>query len=91
MTLKTIKHLRITKSTDWLSYQRGLPKTLHEKAKLMNIPTNIVKPLKLTKSAPASEIIKAIDKHNASFTVMTSWLSMQKDEITCPERLCNAF
>ena len=67
MTLKTIKHLRITKSTDWLSYQRGLPKTLHEKAKLMNIPTNIVKPLKLTKSAPASEIIKAIDKHNASF------------------------
>jgi len=65
--LKTIKHLRISKSTDWLSYQRGLPKALHEKAKLMNIPTNIVKPLKLTKSAPASDITAAIEKHNKKF------------------------
>jgi len=67
MTLKTIKHLRLSKSTDWLSYQRSLPKALHEKAKLMNIPTNIVKPLKLTKSAPASDITAAIEKHNKKF------------------------
>ena len=65
--MKTIKHLRISKSTDWLSYQRGLPKALHGKAKLMNIPTNIVKPLKLTKSAPASDITTAIEKHNKKF------------------------
>jgi integrase len=67
MTLKTIKHLRISKSTDWLSYQRGIPKLLRAKAKLLNIPPNIVKPLKLTKSAPMSDILKAIEKQNAKF------------------------
>lgn len=67
MTLKTIKHLRISKSTEWLSYQRGIPKPLRAKAKLLNIPPNIVKPLKLTKSAPVSDIIKAIEKQNTKF------------------------
>ena len=67
MTLKTIKHLRISKSTDWLSYQRGIPKPLRAKAKLLNIPPNIVKPLKLTKSAPMADILKAIEKQNVKF------------------------
>jgi integrase len=67
MTLKTIKHLRVSKGTDWLSYQRGIPKALLTKAKLLNIPPNIVKPLKLTKSAPISSIINAIEKQNEKF------------------------
>ena len=65
--MKTIKHLRISKSTDWLSYQRGIPKLLRAKAKLLNIPPNIVKPLKLTKSAPMADILKAIEKQNTKF------------------------
>ena len=65
--MKTIKHLRISKSTDWLSYQRGIPKPLRAKAKLLNIPPNIVKPLKLTKSAPMADILKAIEKQNVKF------------------------
>jgi integrase len=75
MTLKTIKHLRISKTTDWLSYQRGIPKSLRVKAKLMNIPPNIVKPLKLTKSAPMADILKAIEKQNAQFEDICRLLS----------------
>jgi integrase len=75
MTLKTIKHLRVSKTTDWLSYQRGIPKSLRLKAKVMNIPQNIVKPLKLTKSAPIGDILKAIEKQNAKFEDICRLLS----------------
>ena len=73
--MKTIKHLRLSKTTDWLSYQRGIPKSLRAKAKLMNIPPNIVKPLKLTKSAPMADILKAIEKENAQFEGICRLLS----------------
>ena len=62
-----IIYLKTDKNSDWLSYQRGIPKPLRAKAKAMNIPLMIVKPLGLTKSAPASLISKAIEKHNEKF------------------------
>ena len=73
--MKTIKHLRVSKTTDWLSYQRGIPKSLRLKARVMNIPQNIVKPLKLTKSAPIGDILKAIEKQNAKFEDICRLLS----------------
>ena len=75
MTLKTIKHHRLSKITDWLSYQRSIPKSLRAKAKLLNIPPNIVRPLKLTKSAPASEITATIEKHNTTFENLCRFIS----------------
>ena len=62
-----ITYLKTDKNSDWLSYQRGIPKPLRAKAKAMNIPLMIVKPLGLTKSEPASLISKAIEKHNEKF------------------------
>lgn len=67
MTLKTIKHLKISNATDWLSYQRAIPKELRAKAKALGISANIVSPLRLTKSAPASDITMAIEKQNKKY------------------------
>ena len=67
MNLKNIKYLKISKATDWLSYQRAIPKDLREKAKLMGVSLNIVMPLRLTKAAPASQITRAIDNQNQKF------------------------
>ena len=67
MNLKNIKYLKMSKATDWLSYQRAIPKDLREKAKLMGVPLNIVMPLRLTKAAPASQITRAIDNQNQKF------------------------
>ena len=64
---KKITHLKIDKNSDWLGYQREIPKSPRAKAKAMNIPLMIVKPLGLTKSAPVSQISKAMEKHNEKF------------------------
>ena len=62
--MKAIKHVKISKATDWLSYQRGLPEDLLAKAKALGISTNIVSLLKLTKWTPAPQIAKAIGNQN---------------------------
>ena len=67
MTLKMIKHLKIAKATDYLSYQRAIPKDLRAKAKAIGVPLNIVTPLKLTKTDAVSEITKAIETQNKKF------------------------
>ena len=90
MTLKTIKHLRVSKNTDWLSYQRAIPKPLRAKAKLMNIPVNIVKPLKLTKSAPVSEITKAVDKYNEKFEDLCRFISATNADLSKEESIKGA-
>ena len=65
--MKAIRHVKISKATDWLSYQRGLPEDLRAKAKALGISTNIVSLLKLTKSTPASQIAKAIGNQNKNY------------------------
>ena len=56
MTLRKIKHLKIDNNSDWLAYQRGLPKDVKGKAKAMQIPLTITRPLGLTKATSVAEI-----------------------------------
>ena len=65
--MRKIKHLKIDQNSDWLAYQRGLPKDVRAKAKAMKIPLTLVRPLGLTKAASATEITAAIEKHNNVF------------------------
>ena len=67
MTLRKIKHLKIDNNSDWLAYQRGLPKDIRGKAKAMQIPLTITRPLGLTKAASVAEITAAIEQHNKVF------------------------
>jgi integrase len=67
MTMRKIKHLKIDNNSDWLAYQRGLPKDIRAKAKAMQIPLTITRPLGLTKAASAAEITAAIEQHNKVF------------------------
>ena len=59
-----IKYLKWDKNTDWLSYQRPLPKALLGKAKQLNIKSPLVWPLRLTKAASQAELTTAIDACN---------------------------
>ena len=43
-----IKYLKVDKNTEWLSYQRKLPKELLGKAKQLGIKGTLVRPLDLT-------------------------------------------
>lgn len=67
MTMRKITHLKSDKNSDWLAYQRGLPKDVRGKAKAMQVPLTITRPLGLTKAASAVEITAAIEKHNKVF------------------------
>ena len=67
MTLRKIKYLKIDNNSDWLAYQRGLPKDIRGKAKAMQLPLTITRPLGLTKAASAAEITAAIEQHNKVF------------------------
>ena len=67
MTLRKIKHLKIDNNSDWLAYQRGIPKDIKGKAKAMQIPLTITRPLGLTKAASVAEITAAIEQHNKVF------------------------
>jgi hypothetical protein len=67
MTLRKIKYLKIDNNSDWLAYQRGLPKDIRGKAKTMQIPLSITRPLGLTKAASVAEITAAIEQHNKVF------------------------
>ena len=67
MTLRKIKYLKIDNNSDWLAYQRGLPKDIRGKAKAMQIPLTITRPLGLTKAASVAEITAAIEQHNKVF------------------------
>ena len=66
MTLK-IKHLKEKANSEWLAYQRWLPKALRAKAEQLGIPAVYLVPLKLTKTAPSSQITKAIEECNQRF------------------------
>jgi len=46
-----IKYLKWDNNTEWLSYQRPLPKPLLDKARQLNIKSPLVWPLRLTKAA----------------------------------------
>jgi integrase len=67
MTLRKITYLKIDNNSDWLAYQRGLPKDIRGKAKAMQIPLVITRPLGLTKAASVAEITAAIEQHNKVF------------------------
>ena len=67
MTLRKIKYLKIDNNSDWLAYQRGLPKDIRSKAEAMQIPLTITRPLGLTKAASVAEITAAIEQHNKVF------------------------
>ena len=67
MTLRKIKYLKIDNNSDWLAYQRGLPKDIRGKAKAMQIPLTITRPLGLTKAASVAEITAAIEQHDKVF------------------------
>ena len=67
MKLRKIKHLKIDNNSDWLAYQRGIPKDIKGKAKAMQIPLTITRPLGLTKAASVAEITAAIEQHNKVF------------------------
>lgn len=66
MTLK-IKHLKEKANSEWLAYQRWLPTTLRAKAEQLGIPIVYLVPLKLTKTAPNSQITRAIEECNQRF------------------------
>ena len=59
-----IKYLKWDNNTEWLSYQRPLPKPLLDKARQLNIKSPLVWPLRLTKAASQAEITTAIDACN---------------------------
>lgn len=65
--MRKITHLKIDNNSDWLAYQRGLPKDIRGKAKAMQIPLTITRPLGLTKAASVAEITAAIEQHNRVF------------------------
>ena len=67
MTLGKIKYLKIDNNSDWLAYQRGLPKDIKGKAKAMHLPLTITRPLGLTKAASVAQITAAIETHNRVF------------------------
>ncbi len=67
MTLRKIKYLKIDNNSDWLAYQRGLPKAIKGKAKAMHLPLTITRPLGLTKAATVAQITTAIETHNRVF------------------------
>ena len=67
MTLRKIKYLKIDNNSDWLAYQRGLPKDIKGKAKAMHLPLTITRPLGLTKAASVAQITAAIETHNRVF------------------------
>ena len=67
MTLRKIKYLKIDSNSDWLAYQRGLPKDIKGKAKAMHLPLTITRPLGLTKGASVAQITAAIETHNKVF------------------------
>ena len=59
-----IKYLKVDKNTDWLSYQRKLPKELLGKAKQLGINGTLSRPLGLTLGASAAKITAAIEDCN---------------------------
>ena len=59
-----IKYLKYDKNTDWLAYQRKLPKALLDKAKQLNIKSPLVWRLGLTKADSPAKIATAIDACN---------------------------
>ena len=59
-----IKYLKHDKNTEWLSYQRKLPKALLDKAKHLNIKSPLVWPLRLTKADSPAKIAAAVDACN---------------------------
>ena len=59
-----IRHLKVDKNTDWLSYQRKLPKELVNKAKQLGIKGTLVRPLGLTQGASTAKITAAIEDCN---------------------------
>jgi len=67
MTLRKIRYLKIDTNSDWLAYQRGLPKDIKGKAKAMHLPLTITRPLGLTKAATVAQITVAIETHNKVF------------------------
>ena len=67
MTLRKIKYLKIDNNSDWLAYQRGLPKDIKGKAKAMRLPLIITRPIGLTKGASIAQITAAIETHNKVF------------------------
>ena len=56
-----IKYLKYDKNTDWLAYQRKLPKALLIKVKRLNTKSPLVWPLGLTKADSPAKIATAID------------------------------
>lgn len=67
MTLRKIKYLKIDTNSEWLAYQRGLPKDIRGKAKAMHLPLTITRPLGLTKAATVAQITAEIETHNKVF------------------------
>ena len=59
-----IKYLKVDKNTDWLSYQRKLPKELLGKAKHLGINGTLSRPLGLTLGASTAKITAAIEDCN---------------------------
>lgn len=53
--MRKITHLKIDNNSDWLAYQRGLPKDIRGKAKPMQIPLTITRLLGLTKAASVAK------------------------------------
>ena len=65
--MRKIKYLKIDNNSDWLAYQRGLPKDIKGQAKAMHLPLTITRPLGLTKGASVAQITAAIETHNKVF------------------------
>lgn len=65
--MRKTKYLKIDTNSDWLAYQRGLPKDIRGKAKAMHLPLTITRPLGLTKGASVAKITAAIEAHNKVF------------------------
>lgn len=59
-----IDYLKADKNTEWLSYQRRLPKELLGKAKQLGIKGTLVRPLGLTSGASPAKITAAIEACN---------------------------
>ena len=59
-----VDFLKVDKNTEWLSYQRRLPKELRGKAKQLGIKGTLVRPLGLTSGASTAKITAAIEACN---------------------------
>ena len=59
-----IDYLKADKNTEWLAYQRKLPKDLLGKAKQPGIKGTLVRPLGLTSGASPAKITAAIEACN---------------------------